>query len=111
MRVAEALGAGSDLADEAGPVGVGDDPAYREGGGDSVTYLVDVAALPARPVALRATLYYQATPPYYLQDRFCTSQSRDTQRLSFIASRLRLAGTRIESWKLRVATTGPVALH
>jgi len=111
VLVAQALGAGPDLADEVGPVGVGDDPAYRAGGGDSVTYLVDLAALPTRPVALRATLYYQATPPYYLQDRFCTSQSRDTQRLSFIASRLKLDGTRIESWKLRIATTGRVGLH
>ena len=57
---------------------------------------------------MQATLYYQATPPYYLQDRFCTSTSEDTQRLYFLTGHLNLEGTEAEDWKLEVVTTGPV---
>ena len=57
---------------------------------------------------MKATLYYQATPPYYLQDRFCTSKSEDTQRLYFLAGHLNLDGTAAEGWKLEVVSTGPV---
>jgi hypothetical protein len=51
-----------------------------------------------------ATLYYQATPPYYLQDRFCTSQSADTQRLYFLAGNLDLNNTPAAGWKLRLVS-------
>ena len=57
---------------------------------------------------MQATLYYQATPPYFLQDRFCTSQSEDTQRLYFLAGHLNLDDTPARSWKLKVVSTGPV---
>jgi hypothetical protein len=60
---------------------------------------------------VQATIYYQATAPSYLQDRFCTSKSSDTKRLYYLAGKLSLAGTAAESWKLRVVTTGPVAVH
>ena len=56
------------------------------------------------------TLYYQATPPYYLQDRFCTSQSQDTKRLYFLAGNLNLTRTPAQDWKLRLVTTGPVPI-
>jgi hypothetical protein len=89
---------------------VGDDPDYRFGGGDALVYQVELSALKGRPASVQATLYYQATPPFYLQDRFCTSQSQDTQRLYFLAGHLNLTGTQAESWKLQVVSTGPRAL-
>lgn len=110
IAIAEALGAGTDLAEDVGPTAVGDDPDYRGGGADSLVYRVDLSDLPGRPAAVRAALYYQATPPYFLQDRFCTSGSEDTQRLYFLAGHLNLKGTQAEDWKLQLVTTPPVPL-
>jgi len=112
VAIAEALGAGDDLAYEAGAHFVGADPDYATGGGDTVRYAVPLASLPAgsEPASLRATLYYQAQPPFYLQDRFCTSRSTDTARLRYLVGHLDLDGTLAEGWKLEVATTGAVAL-
>ncbi len=98
------------LAEEAGAHGVGDDPDYERGGGDSLIYEVDTSRLEGTPASVRATLYYQAIPPYYLQDRFCTSKSADTQRLYFLTGHLNLRGTQAEDWKLEVVSTGPVGL-
>ena len=68
-------------------------------------------ALVRGATAVRATLYYQSLPPYYLAQRFgirCTSpfagECDETRRLAFLASRLRTQGTPIESWKLLLAT-------
>ncbi len=110
QEIAAALGDGGGLAEQAGPHQVGDDPDYVTGGGDSLIYATDLAGIEGVPSAVQATLYYQATPPYYLQDRFCTSQSEDTQRLYFLAGHLNLTGTAAEDWKLEVVTTGPVPL-
>ena len=110
LKIAQALGAGSTLAEEVSPVAVGNDPDYRAGGGDALVYQVDLPALKGRPAAVQATLYYQAIPPFYLQDRFCTAQGQDTQRLYFLAGHLNLTGTQAESWKLQIVSTGPVAL-
>ena len=109
-RIAEALGARADLARDVEPFGVGNDPDYRNGGGDSLRYEVDLRELAHPPAGVRATLYYQATPPFYLQDRFCTSQSDDTQRLYFLAGHLNLEGTAAEDWKLEVVSSGAVAI-
>ncbi len=106
--IAAALGAGPDLAAEAGAFGVGDDPDYVTGGGDSLVYAVDLAELPAPPAAVRATLFYQATPPFFLQDRFCTARGPDTGRLQFLAGHVDLAGTAAEGWKLELVSTGEV---
>ncbi len=106
--IATALGAGAELAAESGAVAVGDDPDYRTGGADPLTYRVPLAALTAKPAAVRATLYYQATPPYFLQDRFCTSGSADTRRLYFLAANLDLTATPAKDWKLEVVSTGLV---
>lgn len=112
VAIAEALGADRDLAHEAGPQAVGEDPDYVSGGGDTVRYAVPLASLPpgADPASVRATLYYQAQPPFYLQDRFCTSRSADTDRLRYMVGHLDLAGTRAADWKLEIATTGAVPL-
>lgn len=109
-KIAAAFPAGPDLAEESGPAEVGDDPDYRSGGGDTVAYRVPLAALAGKPASVEATLYYQATPPFYLQDRFCTSKSDDTRRLYFLAGNLDLTGTPAEGWKLELVTTGAVAV-
>ena len=109
-KIAAAFGAGEDLALETGSFGVGEDPDYVSGGGDSLVYEVALDDLPedAAPAAVEATLYYQATPPFYLQDRFCTSKSSDTERLKYLVGHLNLDGTEAEDWKLRVVSSGPV---
>ena len=110
--IAKALGAGEDLAVDAGPTGVEDDPDYVTGGGDSLTYRIPIADLAKglRPAAVQAILYYQATPPFYLQDRFCTAKGADTERLGFLAGHLNLAGTQAEGWKLKVVSSGTVPI-
>ncbi len=111
VRIAEQLGAHRDLAEDTAPVGVGDDPDYQTGGSDSLVYKVKLPELSGKkPAAVQATLYYQATPPYFLQDRFCTSQSTDTKRLYYLTGKLGLTGTQAENWKLRVVTSGPVTV-
>jgi phosphoenolpyruvate carboxylase len=70
------------------PLGVGDDPRYKDGSGsDEITYKVPLAAIP-RAAKVAATLYYQAIPPSYLQDRFTTADGYETQRLYYLASHL-----------------------
>ncbi|MEJ0077112.1 MAG: cytochrome P460 family protein [Alphaproteobacteria bacterium] len=113
IEIAEKLGAHSNLAKETGPWAVGNDPDYRSGGSDSLTYRIRLSELgdkKEKAASVQATLYYQPTPPYYLQDRFCTSESSDTKRLYYLAGKLGLAGTQAQDWKLRVVTSGPVAL-
>ncbi len=110
ILIAQALGAGHDLAEDVGPTAVGNDPDYVDGGADSLVYSVDLAGLPGQAAAVQAALYYQATPPYFLQDRFCTSRSEDTQRLYFLAGHLNLNDTRAEDWKLRIVTTPAVPI-
>ena len=110
IEISRALGAGADLAAESGSAAVGEDPDYVGGGGDSVLYQVPLSELAGKPAAVQATIYYQATPPYYLQDRFCTSKSEDTKRLYYVAGKLNLAGTPAQDWKLKIVTTGPVTV-
>ena len=110
--IAVALGAGGNLAVEAGSNAVGDDPDYVTGGGDRVTYRIALADLPpgSTPARVTATLYYQATPPFYLQDRFCTSKSRDTDRLYYLVGRLNLDDI-APQWKLKIGETASAALR
>ena len=110
IEISRALGAGAELAQETGPAAVGDDPDYRTGGGDSLVYRVPLSELAGKAAAVQATIYYQATPPNYLQDRFCTSKSNDTKRLFFLTGKLSLAGTPAQDWKLKVVSTGLVAV-
>jgi hypothetical protein len=110
VRISDALGANHELAEEVAPVAIGGDPDYESGGADSVTYRVPLAQLSGRPAAVRASLYYQATPPYYLQDRFCTARSEDTTRLYYLVGRLKTAATPIQDWKLQVGGSARVAV-
>lgn len=119
IEIAKALGAQPDLAEDTTAHGVTDaagviDPDYNvEGPGkiageDSVTYAFD---LPGTKVArVEARLLYQATPPFYLQDRFCTGVGdRDTKRLLYLAENLVGDDTpEIKDWVLQVGATAMV---
>lgn len=107
IEISRALGAGADMAEESGPTGVGNDPDYVRGGGDSLVYRVPLSELSGTPASVQATLNYQATPPFYLQDRFCTADGPDTKRLYYMAGKLDVAGD-TQDWKLRVVTSGRV---
>ena len=111
VQISRALGAGDDMAEDSGPIGTGDDPAYKTGGGDTFSYHVPLSGLSAAPAKVSATLYYQAIPPFYLQDRFCTAKGTDADRLRFVTSQLKLDGTRAANWKLDMVRTGPVAVR
>lgn len=86
---------------------VADDPRYVDGSGsDEVTYRVDLppGVDPAR-LRVRATLHYQAIPPYFLRNLFETAPDGPaTRRLHHMTSRVDLSGTPIEGWKLPVAS-------
>ena len=113
LEIAKALGADEELAIDVGGTAVEDDPDYIEGGSDTLSYSIPLADLPkgARPASIEADLYYQATPPSYLQDRFCTAKGPDTDRLYFLTGHLNLAGTQAEGWKLKVVGSGTVAVQ
>jgi len=111
VAISRALGAGDDMAEDTSPVGVGDDPEYRDGGGDTLRYQIPLADIPGRPATVEAVLYYQATPPFFLQDRMCTAQGTDRDRLGYFAARLKLDHTPAAEWKLRMVSSGPVALR
>jgi hypothetical protein len=110
VEISRALGAGADMAEDTDAVGVGDDPAYREGGGDSLRYRITLGDIAGRPAAVEATLYYQATPPFFLQDRFCTAQGSDRDRLAYLAGALNLTGTPAADWKLLMVSSGRVTV-
>lgn len=110
--ISTALGADARLAESAGSVAVGDDPDYVGGGpgGDSLIYEVPIDQIEGVPESVRARLYYQSIPPFYLQDRYCTAEGQDTDRLYWLAENLDLSGTPAEGWKLLVADTKPVSI-
>jgi mono/diheme cytochrome c family protein len=86
--------------------GAEQDPDYGDGRGtDTVTYRIELPADvdPAR-VSVRATLYYQSIPPYYLNDRFTASNGDATRRLYYLTSNLNLSGTPMEHWKIAIAS-------
>jgi hypothetical protein len=98
------------MAEESGAFGTGDDPAYKTGGGDTFAYQIPLAAMSAPPAKVSATLYYQAIPPFFLRDRFCTAKGTDADRLRFTTSLLRL-DSQVAGWKLNMVSTGPVTMQ
>lgn len=99
------------LATETGAHGrAAEDPDFLKGGGDTVTYAVPLDDLGSDPAAVRATLHYQATPPFFLQDRFCTGAGANRDRLYHISAFLKTEDTPIADWKFRMVSTGEVAL-
>ncbi|HEX6178470.1 MAG TPA: hypothetical protein VF057_08920, partial [Thermoanaerobaculia bacterium] len=83
------------------------DPDYRDGKGhDRVTYRIELPRdVDPSKVSVRASLYYQNIPPYYLNDRFTIGKGDATKRLFYIASNLNLNGTPMENWKILIAST------
>jgi hypothetical protein len=75
-----------------------------------LAYRIPLSDIQGKPAAVEATLYYQATPPYFLQDRFCTAKGTDRDRLAYLTSALKLSGTPAADWKLRMVSTGRVAV-
>ncbi|MEM7211112.1 MAG: hypothetical protein AAF479_04320 [Pseudomonadota bacterium] len=73
-------------------------------GGDLTRYEISLPpGVVADSVSVTATLMYQAIPPYYLKQRFETAPNGPaTQRLYYLASRLKTEGTLIEGWKIRI---------
>lgn len=109
-EIARAIGADDKLAGESGAVGTANDPDYETGGRSSTVYEVPLDGLDGPVATVEATLYYQATPPFYLQDRFCTSKDPDTERLFLLSGFLRQQGSASEGWKLRLVSTGAVSV-
>ena len=91
---------------ETHPVKVGYDPAYADGSGTNVVrYEVPLQGLNPTNLTVKATLYYQSIPPYYLNDRFREAPNEPaTRRLYYLTSNLQTKGTPIENWKFRIAS-------
>ena len=83
------------------------DPDYEDGEGtDRITYRVTLPpGVDAARCTVQATLYYQAIPPSYLNDRFkAAPNGAATQRLYYLGSHLKLEGTPAENWKLKIGS-------
>jgi len=89
------------------PEAVGDDVHYHDGSGTSVvTYEVPLQGRDPRSLTLKAAIYHQSIPPYYLKMRF--DQAPDypaTKRLYYLASNLKTSGTPMENWKVKIVSS------
>ena len=97
----------ADFLHETFPVKVGNDPAYANGSGTNVVrYEVSLPkGLNPNNLTVKATLYYQSIPPYYLNDRFKQAPNEPaTQRLYYLTSNLQTKGTAIENWKFQITS-------
>jgi hypothetical protein len=84
------------------------DASYMDGSGsDTVRYEVALPkGLDPKNLSVRATLYYQSIPPYFLNMRFKeVPDGPATKRLYYLASNLKTDGTAIQDWKLMVTGT------
>lgn len=101
------------LARESGAHDLEDDPDYFNGGngGDTITYRIPLSDMDFAPKSVRATLHYQATPPFYLQDRFCTGSGSNRDRLYHLSSLLDTADTPIENWSFELVSTQRVPIN
>jgi mono/diheme cytochrome c family protein/nitrate/TMAO reductase-like tetraheme cytochrome c subunit len=88
------------------------DPDYQKGCGcDTIIYRIPLTTVPGA-VKVRAQLFYQTIPPYYLQQRFTDTYdastktvAENTQRLMDFVAKLNVGATRIQDWKLLIAET------
>ncbi len=80
------------------------DPDYQNKlGKDTTRYCITLpAGVDPKTIVVRATLWYQAIPPFYLKDRFTIGTGDATKRLYFIASNLEVQGTELDSWKIKI---------
>ena len=75
-------------------------PAVITNNHDTLEYVAQIPPSTARPLKLRATLYYQSIPPRYVNDRFNQAQGPGTRRLHFLTSHLDDSQTSFKNWKL-----------
>jgi cytochrome c553 len=82
------------------------DPDFTDGkGGDTLTYRIQLpAGVDPSKVTIDATLWSQTIPPYYLRDRFTGANGDGTKRLKFITSTINLTATKLQNWKVFVAS-------
>lgn len=88
------------------------DPDYLSGCGcDTIVYKVPLAKVP-NAARVRAQIYYQTIPPYYLRQRFTDTYdsstktvAENTRRLMDFVAKLNVQKTEIHEWKLLVAGT------
>jgi hypothetical protein len=88
------------------------DPDYLNGCGcDTIIYKVPLSKVP-NAVRVRAQIFYQTIPPYYLRQRFTDTYNtsthtaaENTQRLMDFIGKLNVEATEIHQWKLLVAGT------
>ncbi|MGH7815138.1 MAG: hypothetical protein ACREQI_14190 [Candidatus Binataceae bacterium] len=96
------------FAEETGPAGgASDDPDYTttdSPGSNTIRYEVPINSKTTNAIAVSATLYYQAIPPYYLYMRSHDASGPDTSRLNDFTKRLRVKGTPVDNWRLQIAT-------
>jgi hypothetical protein len=95
------------------PVGTGADPSYQEGCGCSVVrYQLPLTGGLTNAAKVRATLYYQSIPPYYLRQRAEDAQGPDTARLIKFTNELDVNKyTEISNWKLNIAGSGAIDIR
>lgn len=80
-----------------------EDPDFVDGtGSDTILYRMSLPDGAAGPFTVEASLYYQAIPPYYLQQRFEQARGPATQRLHHIGSLLDVKNSPFPQWKLLV---------
>ncbi|MEZ4925524.1 MAG: hypothetical protein R3A50_04560 [Saprospiraceae bacterium] len=91
------------------------DPDYEDqgpdfSGTDHLQYLVSLpAGMDLSGLSVKATMFYQSIPPYYLNQRFSIAPDGPaTQRLYYLTSHLNVAGTHIEGWKLPLSSAALV---
>jgi len=98
---------GPDAA-ETGPIGgAANDPDYTaasSSGSNTIAYRIPLTPKLRRAASIRATLYYQTIPPYYLRQRAQDASGVDTDRLRFFATNLKVSGTPINGWRLQIAS-------
>jgi len=88
-----------------GPAGAAsDDSDYRDGSGaDRIRYVAELPAGTSGRITARATLYYQAIPPHYLNERLRYLGQEASDRLAWFVQNVSLGG-RAADWKLLVAS-------
>ncbi|HYM61370.1 MAG TPA: hypothetical protein VEZ11_10810 [Thermoanaerobaculia bacterium] len=99
-------------------VGVDGDPDYENGtGSDSVLYQIAMTPQLAAATQVQVKVMYQATPPYYLVQRFDAAAgappeitTAETKRLYYLGSHLDTSVDGIQSWRTELASvSSPIA--
>ncbi len=83
------------------------DPRYTDGSGsDEIVYQIRLPDEVRRDqLHVRASVFYQAIPPYFLKNLFdAAPDGKATQRLHYMISHANLNGTLIKDWKLLINT-------